>query len=298
MEPNVLDKNREEQKSKVGFWYDVRAVSGSHAEVTVSIAGLSLALMLILPIFGGNVSRTTTPVMMNSLLFFFTSLVFGILSSFEYSVLSGDVRKEQDRIIAFLGPSVAFGVAVPTLFLGFIYVINAYLSNSASVLFALVIMRYFTMLALWASGTLVVRTAIGSLQFVEGRWQNERQYKGKIMVVLMGIYSVMALYSAVRMHYNLNTPGMLGKSKAYFYFMVVLAFLSILHYALFSFVGISVENERDRKGDKNGEKKDRAAKRENNFIKILTSQLSVKIFTGVLILSFIGFILWTFYEFI
>ena len=276
-----LDKGGEKERR---FWYDVRAVSGSHAEVTVSIAGLSLALLLVLPVF--NVSGSWQPKMGVSTLFFFTSLAFGILASFEYSVLSGDRRSEMNRLITFMGPSAAFGVAIPTLFLGFVYAVDMYLGamDNSVVWLVMVVMRWFTLLALWSAGVLVARTAVEALQFLNGTWRETAWYKGKMVIVLMFVYALSGAFSIVRLCSHRRWSIAFGKAEWYFYFMIFLAFMSVFHYALFSYMGI--------------EREKRSGEKVVKFMLWLSSPEGVEAFTIALILAFSAFVIWTFLVFV
>ena len=277
-----------EKDEKVKFWYDVRAVSGSHAEVTVSIAGLSLAMLLILPIFTDDATIfLAKPKVIYALIFFFASLAYGILASFEYSVLSGDARTESDRATAFLGPSVAFGVSIPSLFLGFIYVIDAYLGDNSNVVFAINIMRSFVIISLWAAGVLVSRTIIETLAFVNQnkKWSKDAWYKGRFVSVLMLLYFLATLFPAFRMAGS-KLLSFVSASKGYFVFLVALAVISIVYYSLFSYVGLE---------KRNSQKQVLSKKAANNK---WSSDRSIKFFAYFLLAAFNGFVLWTFAAFI
>ena len=295
-----LDTGKSDEEK--GFWYDVSAVSGSHAAVTVSIAGLSLALLLVLPVFSAD--KNWKPEMGITILFFFISMVFGLLASFEYSVLSGDKRSEMNRVITFIGPSVAFGIAVPTLFLGFLYAVDMYFQGQDRG-FVMAVMRWFTLFALWTAGVLVVRTVVEALQILKGTWRRTAWYKGKIVLIIMFVYGVFGVLSVTK-HYSQNTPILQvileklpisleeptssEKFKYYFYFMIALAFMSIFHYALFSYMGI----ERKKMGSGDEQKENGISK----YINWLGSPASVKFFTIFLSFTFFVFVIWTFLVFV
>jgi len=230
------------RKDVVGFWYDVRDVSGSHAEVTVGIAGLALALLLIIPIFGsGELSLVSKSEIVNAMLFFFFALGFGILASFTYSVLSGDVRDESDRLLSFLGPSVAFGVSVPTLFLGFLYVVIAYMPIESSLSFALSAMRLFSAMSLWASAVLVTRTIVEAVIFARhtsgddsNRQQPRPWFERKITVILAFVYFVLL---SIMVAIPESWQPFRHVVDFYFYYLVLLALLSVFYYAIATFTG-------------------------------------------------------------
>lgn len=277
-----------EKDEKVKFWYDVRAVSGSHAEVTVSIAGLSLAMLLILPIFTDDAAIfLAKPKVVYSLIFFFSSLAYGVLASFEYSVLSGDARTENDRAMSFLGPSVAFGVSIPSLFLGFIYVIDAYLGDNLNVIFAINIMRSFVIISLWAAGVLVSRTIIETLEFVNQneKWNKDVWYKGRLVSGLMVLYFLATLFPASRMAGS-ELLSFVSASKGYFVFLVALAVISIVYYSLFSYIGLE---------KRSNQKQISSRKTTNNK---WSSNQSIKFFAYFLLAAFNIFVLWTFAAFI
>lgn len=228
----------------VRFLYDVRAVSGSHAEITVSIAGLSLALLLILPIFGGDSAFFQSSSKILPLLFFFTSLVFGILASFEYSVMSGDKRSEPIRVMAFLGPSIAFGISIPLLLLGFIYVVRGYLDGNETNHSIVSIMRSFSLLGLWASGILVSRTILEAISFTNNgpTWVRKlmKEHKAKIMLIMVGYTTIAALFPVMKMIINTTPVISILASNIYFYFLVLLGFLNVVYYVFAAMSSIKV----------------------------------------------------------
>ena len=241
--------------TQIRFWYDVRDIAGSHAEVTVSIAGLSLAILLILPIFTDNTTALLDkPQTLYALLFFFISLVYGIFASFAYSVSSGDARPEGDRLLAFLGPSVAFGISAPSLFLGFIYVVDAYLANNEGVLLVLVIMRWFLLVTVWTSGIFVSRTILETLRFnierAEGDVLSRLTPRSKLIWVFIGIYSIPTIIG--KFAYDSTLPAISETLIMwYFQFLVILCVVNIFYYAIVTRGGVSVEGKdtKDRKRD-------------------------------------------------
>lgn len=241
--------------TQIQFWYDVRDVAGSHAEVTVSIAGLSLAILLILPIFTDNTAAILDkPQTLYALLFFFVSLAYGIFASFAYSVSSGDARPEGDRLLAFLGPSVSFGVSGPSLFLGFIYVVDAYLSDSKNLLFVLDIMRLFLLAAVWTSGIFVSRTILEVLRFnvdIANRYTKTREdLHSKIIWLFIAIYSIPTIAGKVMrsLVYMITSEGLIMR---YFQFLVVLCIVNVIYYAFVTRSDMSTEFESAKVRKKN-----------------------------------------------
>ncbi len=224
-------------KDNIQFWYDVKTVSSRHSAVTVSIAGLSLAMLLILPIFSTNkINFTSTIEILSSLLFFFSSLIFGIIASFEYSVLSGDSRPEKYRIITFIGPSFSFGIAIPTLFLGFIFVVIAYFNEIPEAKYIANIMRAYVILSLWASGILVSRTILEAMTFVHDKENKKKDawYKKKLNLLLINIYILSSIPSTLRIKNENFSSISEHTNKLYFTYLVFLAFISLGYYSFFS----------------------------------------------------------------
>ena len=231
--------------SPIRFWYDVKSVSGSHAEVTVGVAGLSLALLLMLPWFTNNNSTEyfSRPKIAISILLFFASLTFGILASFIYSVLSGDARSEEIRAIGFLSPSVAFGISVPILFLGFTYVIDAHINSISQmeITFITKIMRGFALFSLWASSIFVSRTILDVRRFVKmgDKWKDSVWFKGKMMILFILLYTTMSILSIIDIW---KPAGAINTCvKAYFYYLIVVIIITALYYAVVSYIGIRKE---------------------------------------------------------
>jgi len=196
-------KHRLRNNRRLKYWYDIKAVSGSHAEVTVSIAGLSLAILLILPIFTIN----PEPLQENfhisyALLFFFTSLIFGLYASFAYSVVSGDMREEKYRLLAFTGPSVSFGISAPLLFLGFIYVLDVYLRRNHIDLFVLSVTRLFLLATVITSGVFVSRTILEAISLWDSPCEIGpcplENYSRWILIAIIVIYAISTPLSLLR----------------------------------------------------------------------------------------------------
>ena len=190
---------------RLKYWYDIKEISGSHAEVTVSIAGLSLAILLILPIFTTQEDRFwDKPQIPYALLFFFSSLLFGIFASFAYSVASGDTREERYRLLAFIAPSVSFGISVPLLFLGFIYVLDVYLGSSRIDLFVLSVTRFFLLIAVVTPGVFVSRTILEAVSLWDSPCQVGpcplENYSRWILIALIVGYGVASLIPLLRIY--------------------------------------------------------------------------------------------------
>lgn len=262
------------------FWYDARDVSGSHAEVTVGIAGLALALLLVLPIFGdlqeqescleqeqcqeeelvdNNYDNSSadrhqekeqyyeTPNFAVSLLFFFSSLLYGVLASFGYSVLSGDQRSERALLYGFLAPSVAFGVSVPTLFLGFVFIIYNFLGEYTEFIFVQNLLRWFMALSLWASAILVTRTIVETILFTQPDIKQEKKLKKawsfikkNLVRIFSAIYTALLFYNMLKRPISsiwdtMDIDGYRRIVEPYFYYLVGLGFFSVFYYAVTSY---------------------------------------------------------------
>ena len=229
-----MTENKERQKEqKNAFWYDVKLISESHAGLTVNIAGFSLAMLLILPIFseGSHTDFLREPKMINALLFFFTSLFFGILASIMYSVASGDNRSEISRVISFIGPSIAFGGSVPLLLLGFSYVLAAYLGEMYTVVR---VIRVFIIFTLWLSGFLIINTIDETLEFIQQKSFNRKKwYLNKNLIFTLFILSSIPAWLRV---FQIRTFEPTTEfSERYFITLLVLALMSLAYNMLYSY---------------------------------------------------------------
>lgn len=114
----------------------IQTVSANHSQITVAVAGLAFTILLLAyPLF---ISRNedvaiNSKILSIGLAFFFFSLTFGPLSSFEYSVISGDKRPDTFLRVTWTFPSLTFGISVTTLFAGFVHIAGSYSSTGISI---------------------------------------------------------------------------------------------------------------------------------------------------------------------
>lgn len=141
---------------------DLRIVSTSHSEITIALSGLALTILLLTyPLFvAWSPESIVDPKLLGtSLTFFFFSLTFGLLASYEFSVISGDLREQNDLMIVWTFPTLSFAISIMTLFAGFVYMIESYAfigvhrdSNAFS------LMRLISTIAIFAGVFFLVRT--------------------------------------------------------------------------------------------------------------------------------------------
>ena len=216
------------------YWYDIKEISGSHAAVTVSIAGVSLAMLSVLPLFTNEASRIfAKPQISFALLFFFVSFFFGLFASFAYSVVSGDARNEKYRLLAFMVPSVSFGISVSSLFLGFVYVLNACLSGNQSTIFILRTMRVFTLIGILTIGILVSRTILEAILLFnepcEKNFCTLRGYNFRILICLLFMYGISTFFIIFwYIIYNDILPLIAVDSARFTWYSIVLVSLGIV----------------------------------------------------------------------
>lgn len=147
---------------------DIRAVSAAHSQITIALAGLAFTILLLAyPILLVRSSEILVDSvrLSTALTFFFYSLVFGILASYEYSVLSGDMRSKAELMITWTFPSLSFAVSLMMLFSGFVHMTDSYSSaginlNPSS--YSLI--RMISVIAIFAPFFYMVRTNVESLQ--------------------------------------------------------------------------------------------------------------------------------------
>ncbi len=243
------------------FWFDIRKVSGTHAEVAANIAGLALALLLIVPVFSGdNLAATEQREVVDAMLDFLFALVYGILASFAFSALSGDVRGELDRLLTFVSPAVAFGVSANVLFLGFFELMRAHLAMVETDVAAITnIIRTLNTVVLLSIFTIGARTVVGMMEMLAGmaKRKNENESMEELDVKLQCtdwmssslmkavIFPFPLLLLAVALLHSYSEvwdQWLRDWHLLYFEFLIVLLILCVVHYALSSYVVIDSHN--------------------------------------------------------
>lgn len=167
---------------------DIKVVSATHSQITIALAGLAFTILLLAyPVL--LVRSSDTPIdsvrLSTALTFFFYSLAFGILASYEYSVISGDLRVKEALMITWTFPSLSFGVSVMALFAGFVYMTDSYSSTEVHLDPSNhTLIRMVSIIAIFAPIFFVLRTNVESLQLLN---------LGRPIVALGGFYAISVL---------------------------------------------------------------------------------------------------------
>lgn len=149
---------------------DINLVSATHSQITIALAGLAFTILLLaypILLIRSSETRVDSARLSTALTFFFYSLVFGILASYEYSVISGDLREKAELMIIWTFPSLSFGVSLIALFAGFVYMTDSYSSTEVRLDPSNhTLIRIVSIISIFAPIFFVLRTNIESLQLL------------------------------------------------------------------------------------------------------------------------------------
>lgn len=235
---------------------DINTVSATHSQITIALAGLAFTILLLAyPILLVRSSETLVDSgrLSTALTFFFYSLAFGILASFEYSVLSGDMRDKTALMITWTFPSLSFAVSLMMLFSGFVHMTDSYSSTEVHLnpsSYSLI--RMISVIAIFAPYFFILRTNVESLQLLNldrpvaalGGFDSLTVLALAIpiaLILLIILFSSESLFSDKVLFFN-KLVDALKNTKYFFIMLSVVLVYCIIGYALTSVWGFPADD--------------------------------------------------------
>ncbi len=216
-------------------YIDIAKVSASHSNLTVAIAGLAFAILLLAyPLFLERSVDVTidSQILSAGLVFFFFSLALGILASFQYSVMSGDLRETEPLMITWMFPSLAFGSSVITLFVGFVHIAHSF--SSRTILLetdAQNLMNNTTQIVCATVLLLITRTGLESVRYLPNRGNVIPEIGDATLIAIIIGVTFLVVFAIGNID-RVSSP--LRNRNYYFKFLILVMLYCIAGYAITS----------------------------------------------------------------